>query len=276
MSQQLEEKAAWLRREVFEMVVRAKKGHFPSSSSCTEILVSLMYGGHLKFDPKNPKWEDRDRLFISKGHAGMALYPILADLGYISAKEVPKFTKPDGILKFYPDPNIPGVEAITGSLGHGIGIAVGHLLAGRNDGRSFYSYVIISDGECYEGSTWEAALFAAHQNLGNLVVFVDRNGCCILDHTEKCVRLDPLEEKWKAFGWHTRSIDAHDFTAISEVLEEARSGKIKKPIAIIANSIKGKGVSFMENKPSWHNKMPNEEQIAQARRELGITPAVLN
>ena len=268
MSIELQKKAAWLRQEVFEMVVRAKKGHYPSSSSCTEILVSLMYGGHLKFDPKNPKWPDRDRLFISKGHAGMALYPILADLGYISKDEVAKFTHADGILKFYPDPKIPGVEAITGSLGHGIGIAVGHCLAGRQDGRKFKSFVIISDGECYEGSTWETALFAAHQELNNLVVFVDRNGCCIMDHTENCVRLDPLEEKWKAFGWRTFNIDAHDLTAINGALQAAAKGDGKQPIAIIARSIKGKGVSFMENKPGWHNRMPTAEEIAQARQEL--------
>lgn len=268
MMTQLEKKAAWLRREVFEMVVRAKKGHFPSSSSCTEILVSLLYGGYLKFDPKNPKWSDRDRLFISKGHAGMALYPILADLGYISEAEIAKFTHPDGILKFYPDPTIPGVEAITGSLGHGMGIAAGHCLAGRLDGRDFRSYVIVSDGECYEGSTWETALFAAHQRLEKLVVFVDRNGCCIMDHTENCVRLDPLEEKWRAFGWRTFSINAHDLKAIDEVLRIATTDGNGQPTAIIAHSIKGKGVSFMENQPGWHNRMPNTEEILQAREEL--------
>lgn len=200
----------------------------------------------------------------------MALYPILEDLGFVPKGEVAKFTKPEGIFKFYPDSAIPGIEAITGSLGHGIGIAAGHCIAGRQDGQRFRSYVVISDGECYEGSTWETALFAAHQRLNNLIVFVDRNGCCILDYTERCVALEPMTEKWRAFGWNAIEIDGHDLAQIDEALKEATSSKNTKPNAIIARTIKGKGVSFMENQPGWHNKMPNEEQIAQARRELGI------
>jgi transketolase len=270
---ELKNKAAWLRREAFEMVVRAKKGHYPSSSSCTEIVVALYYGGFLRYDARNPKNPDRDRLFISKGHAGMVLYPILEELGFVPKGEVLKFTKADGIFRFYPDPATPGIEAITGSLGHGIGLAAGHCLAGKRDGRSFRSYVIISDGECYEGSTWETAMFAAHAGLDNLVVFVDRNGCCIMDYTEKCVRLEPLEEKWKAFGWHTISIDAHSLPEVVGALELAASGKVKRPIAVIARSVKGKGISFMENQPGWHNRMPNEAEILQARRELAVETA---
>jgi len=268
----LMEKAAWLRRECFEMVVRSRKGHFPSSSSCADILVTLMYGGWMRCTAANPRAPERDRLFISKGHAGMALYPILEDMGFVAKGELLKFTKADGVFKFYPDQSIPGIEAITGSLAHGIGIATGHCLAGRQDGRDFRCYVIVSDGECYEGSTWEAALFASHQRLNRLVVFVDRNGCCILDHTEKCVALDPLAEKWRAFGWNVIEIDAHDVGQIDEALQAAEACT-DKPTAIVALSIKGKGVSFMENRPEWHNKMPNEEQVAIARRELDVTTA---
>jgi transketolase len=267
----LRDKAAWLRRECFEMVVRSKKGHFPSSSSCTEILVSLMYGGWMKMDSSNPKDPKRDRIFISKGHAGMALYPILEDLGFVAKGELLKFTKADGIFKFYPDPKIPGIEAITGSLGHGIGIAAGHCIAGRHDGLDFRCYVVIGDGECYEGSTWETAMFAAHQKLSNLVVFLDRNGCCIMDHTENCLALDPLEDKWRAFGWHVISVDAHNLEQIDAALVEARDNTSGKPVAIVAHSIKGKGVSYMENKPGWHNRMPDAEQIETARKELGIS-----
>lgn len=266
----LADRAAWLRRECFEMVVRSRKGHFPSSSSCADILVSLMYGGWVRFDPADPQAPQRDRVFVSKGHAGMALYPILEDFGFVEKGELLKFTKSDGIFKFYPDQDIPGIEAITGSLAHGIGIATGHCLAGRQDGRDFRCYVIVSDGECYEGSTWEAALFAAHQRLNKLIVFIDRNGCCILDHTEKCVALDPLADKWRAFGWNTIEIDAHDLAQIEEALRAADACD-DKPTAIVARSVKGKGVSFMENRPDWHNKMPNDDQIAVARRELGIT-----
>ena len=267
----LKERAAWLRRECFEMVVRSKKGHFPSSSSCTEILVTLMYGGWMKYDPANPQDPDRDRIFISKGHAGMALYPILEERGFVPKGELLKFAKRDGILKFYPDSAIPGVEAITGSLGHGVGIAAGHCIAGRQDGRKFRSFVIIGDGECYEGSIWETAMFAAHHKLSNLVVFLDRNRCCILGDTEKCVALDPLDEKWKAFGWHVISVDAHDLEQLDAAMKEATSPQIDRPVIVVAHSIKGKGVSFMENKPGWHNRLPNAEEISIARSELGIT-----
>jgi len=269
---ELKKRASWLRREAFEMVARSKKGHFPSSSSCTEIVVALYYSGFLRYDSRNPKNPDRDRLFISKGHAGMVLYPVLEDLGFVPKGELLKFTKADGIFRFYPDPSIPGIEAITGSLGHGIGLAAGHCLAAKHEQRASRSYVIISDGECYEGSTWETAMFAAHAGLNNLVVFVDRNGCCIMDHTEKCVRIDPLEDKWKAFGWHTVTIDAHSMPEVMGVLEMATSGEIDKPIAVIARSVKGKGVSFMENKPGWHNRMPTDDEIAIARRELAAEP----
>lgn len=266
--QLLKDKSLWLRKEIFEMVVRSKKGHYPSSSSITEIVVALFYGGYFKYNAQLPHAEDRDRIFISKGHAGMVLYPILADLGYVPKGELTQFTKKEGVFRFYPDPSIPGIEAITGSLGHGMGIGAGHALTAKRDDKKFRTFVIISDGECYEGSTWETAMFASHHQLDNLIVIVDRNGCCILDHTENCVRLEPLEDKWKAFGWHTFSIDGHSYEEISHALDKATSSEIKKPIAIISKSVKGKGISFMENRPDWHNRMPNDEQIIQARREL--------
>lgn len=267
---ELQKRTSWLRREAFELVARSKKGHYPSSSSCAEIVVALYYGGFLRYDVRNPRNPDRDRLFISKGHAGMVLYPILEDLGFVPKGELLKFTKADGIFRFYPDPSIPGIEAITGSLGHAIGLAAGHCLAAKRDKKSIRSFVVVSDGECYEGSTWETALFAAHASLDNLIVFVDRNKCIIMDHTEKCVRLEPLTDKWKAFGWHTIEIDGHSFPDVIGALEEATSGKIRAPIAIVASTIKGKGISYMENRPDWHNRMPNDEQIAQARRELAV------
>ena len=267
---ELAKRVSWLRREAFEMVVRSKKGHYPSSASCAELVVALYYGGYLRFDARNPKNPDRDRLFISKGHAGMVLYPILEDLGFVPKGELLKFTKADGVFRFYPDPSIPGIEAITGSLGHGLGLAAGHCLAAKRDNKSYRSYVILGDGECYEGSTWETAMYAAHAGLDNLVAFVDRNYCCIMDHTENCVRLEPLEEKWRAFGWHTLSIDGHSLQEVTAALDLANSGKIKAPIAIIAKSVKGKGISYMENKPGWHNRMPTDEEIVTARRELAV------
>jgi transketolase len=270
---ELKKKCAWLRREAFEMVVRSKKGHFPSSSSCVETVVALYYGGYLKYNAQNPKDPNRDRLFISKGHAGMVLYPILEELGFVPKGELLNFTKAGGVFRFYPDPSIPGIEAITGSLGHGMGLAAGHCLAAKRDGRNIRSFVILGDGECYEGSTWETALFASHTNLDNLVVIIDRNGCIIMDHTEKCVKLDPMADKWKAFGWHTIEIDGNSMDEVMKAFAEATSGKIKGPVAIVANTVKGKGVSYMENRPDWHNKMPTDEQIATARKELEAVAA---
>ncbi|MBI4026620.1 MAG: transketolase [Verrucomicrobia bacterium] len=271
----LKEKSAWLRRELFEMVVRTRKGHFPSSSSCAEIVVALYYGGYLRHDPKAPRAADRDRLFISKGQAGMVLYPILADLGYVAKEELLKFARADGVFRLYPDPSIPGIEAITGSLGHGIGIAAGHALSAKRDGKKFRNFVILSDGECYEGSVWETALFAAHHGLNNLIVVIDRNGCCILDHTEKCLRLDPLDEKWKAFGWRVRAVNGHSYAEVTSALDEAVSGSTEQPLAIISHSVKGKGVSFMEDQPGWHNRMPDDAQIARARKDLS-TNCIVN
>jgi len=268
--ERLKSRSLWLRQELFEMVVRSKKGHFPSSSSLAEIVITLFYGGYLRYNAESPKSPDRDRLFISKGHAGMVLYPILADLGFVPKDEVAKFTKKDCVFRFYPDPSIPGIEAITGSLGHGLAIGAGHALVAKREGRKYRTFVIISDGECYEGSTWETAMFVPHQQLNNLVLIVDRNGCCILDHTENCVRLEPMEDKWKAFGWHTIVVNGHSFTEISHALDQAVSGKIQKPVVIISKSVKGKGVSFMEDQPGWHNRMPTEEQIAKARSELAV------
>ncbi len=265
---ELVQKSQWLRKELFEMVMRVKKGHIPSSYSCAEVVLALFYGGILKFDAKNPRGKDRDSLLVSKGHAAMVVYPILADLGFISKDELVKFTKPDGILRMYADQSIPGVEAICGSLGHGFTIAAGLALADKKDGKANRSYVILGDGECYEGSVWETAMFASHYELDNLVAIVDRNALCILDDTEKCVKLNPLEDKWAAFGWHVQKVDGHSYKEILAAFDQIKNKKTSQPSVIIAYSVKGKGISYMENRHDWHNKMPNEEKMAQARREL--------
>jgi transketolase len=167
----------------------------------------------------------------------------------------------------YADHSIPGIEAICGSLGHGFGIGCGYAYAGRRDGRDYRTFVILSDGECYEGSVWESAMFAAHYRLDNLVAIVDRNGLCILGATEDCLRLDPLEDKWRAFGWDTVCIDAHRYGEILPALERSR-GQCGRPLAIIANTVKGKGVSFMENRAEWHNKAMTATHVETARQDL--------
>ena len=272
--EKLREKSQWLRQEIFELVIRVKKGHIPSSYSCAELVLALMYGGYVRGNPAEPRDVNRDRLIISKGHAAMVLYPILADLGYFPREELTKFTQSDGLLRMYADHSIPGVESITGSLGHGLGIGCGYAYAAKQDEQEYRTFVIIGDGECYEGSIWETAMFASHHQLNNIVVIVDRNGLCIMDHTERCIQLDSLVEKWQAFGWETISIDGHAYAEILPVLDRAVSKESTKPTAIIANTIKGKGLSFMESQALWHNKMPDEEQIKIARDELVVNSIV--
>lgn len=270
-------RSKWLRQELFEMSQGGKKGHIPSSFSCAEVTSALYYGGVLRYDAKDPNWPDRDRFIVSKGHAGMVSYPILADKRFFDRSELSKFVSKDSLLKMYPDPSIPGIETITGSLAHALGYAAGVSLAGKMDKKNYNSFVILGDGECYEGATWEHALYAAPQNegsfaghrgLNNLVAIVDNNGCCIFDKTDKCVKMSPLESKWESFGWHVESVDGHSYRDIFRALRNINDKKDKKPSVIIANTVKGKGISFMEGRPDWHNKRPSEEQIKTARDEL--------
>ncbi len=212
---------------------------------------------------------ERDRVIVSKGHAAMVQYPILADFDFYSKSELLKFTEPGGLLGMYADYRIPGIEGISGSLGHGIGMGAGFAIAARHDFKKYQSYIILGDGECYEGSIWEGAMFAAHHKLDNLVAIVDRNELCILGHTEELLSLGDLENKWRSFGWETFSVDGHSFNELLGTFEKIKQ-VVGKPSVIIANTIKGKGISFMEGKSEWHNQMPNLEQMAQARLELGL------
>ncbi len=265
----LEDKALWLRRALWDMVMRQRKGHIPSTYSCTEIMVSLYYGGVAKVTPDNPDDPSRDRIIVSKGHAAMVQYPILADLGYFDESELERFTQPGGLLGMYADFRIPGIEGISGSLGHGVGMGAGFALAARQDGHDYKTFVIVGDGECYEGSIWESAMFAAHHKLDNLVTIVDRNELCILGKTEDLLELGDMEAKWQSFGWETVTVDGHSFDELMTAF--GKMGKTNgKPLAIIANTVKGKGISFMEGQSEWHNRMPNEELMAQGRRDLGL------
>ncbi len=265
----LEDKALWLRRALWDMVMRQRKGHIPSTYSCTEIMVSLYYGGVAKVTPDNPDDPSRDRIIVSKGHAAMVQYPILADLGYFDESELERFTQPGGLLGMYADFRIPGIEGISGSLGHGVGMGAGFALAARQDGHDYMTFVIVGDGECYEGSIWESAMFTAHHKLDNLVTIVDRNELCILGKTEDLLELGDMEAKWQSFGWETVTVDGHSFDELMTAF--GKMGKTNgKPLAIIANTVKGKGISFMEGRSEWHNRMPNDELMAQGRRDLGL------
>ena len=249
------------------MCTRAGEGRIASAFSCTEILVALFQGGILRFDTNNPQWEGRDRFIMSKSPGAVGLYPILADLGFFPNAELDRFCKSDGILGPYGD-TVPGVEAVWGSLGHGLGVGAGLALAAKLDKKKYMTVVMVGDGETYEGSIWEAAMFAGHHQLDNLVGITDRNGICTIDFTENCLKLDPLEEKWKSFGWDAVTIDGHSFEEIFAAFKNCHSRKTKKPLMIIANTVKGKGISVLENNPMGHILIPSGEDLERARREL--------
>ncbi|CUW38877.1 putative transketolase N-terminal section(Transketolase, N-termina,20-275) [Magnetospirillum sp. XM-1] len=262
-------KSQWLRQTMFEMVVKQQAGHLPSSFSIAEVLVCLYYAGVARVTRGNPKAPDRDRILISKGHAAMSQYPILADLDFFPKEELERYTQLGGILGIYADYRIPGIEGISGSLGHGLGMGCGMALAARQDGRDNKVFVILGDGENYEGSIWESAMFAAHHQLDRLVAIVDRNQLCMLGRTEDLLRLGDLEAKWRSFGWEVASANGHSYTSLLGAF--ARIGQTGgKPLVIISNTTKGKGVSFMEGEAVWHNRMPSPEQTELARRELAV------
>ncbi len=264
---ELEAKARKLRLDVIEAIAQAKKGHIGGGMSCMDLLVALFYQPILKFDSQNPQWPERDRFILSKGHVGSTLYAVLADLGFFDPSELSRLNQ-GGLLGEHPDRRIPGVEVDSGSLGHGLGIGSGMALAARLDQLDYHTVVMLGDGECYEGSTWEAALFAAHHRLSNLTAIVDRNRQIVNDFTEDANRLDPLPAKWKAFGWEVREIDGHVFPEILDSLRDFRNRPDHRPLAIIANTIKGKGVSFMEGQLAWHHGGISGEKLELARKEL--------
>lgn len=264
----LEEKAKWIRNQVLEMTVRAGAGHIAPSFSCTEILVALYYGGILNVDPTDPSWPKRDRFILSKGQAAVALYAILADLGFIPISDLYSFTREGSYLGGHTENTVPGVEAFTGSLGHGLSLAAGMAFGARMDKRKWFTVALLGDGECHEGSIWEAAMFSSHHNLSNLVSIVDHNGLCATDFLKNCLKVDPLKKKWEAFGWETVIVDGHSIEKLLEVLCKLRTRISDKPLAIIALTTKGKGVSFMENSPLWHYRIPIGKELRIAKREL--------
>ena len=262
-------KANEIRNRVFEMCL-SSGGHIASSFSCTEILVTLYHSGILKVDPNDPAWDQRDRFILSKGHGETVLYAVLADMGFLPQTWLDShYRKGSCTLGGHPDKSIPGVEITTGALGHGLGIACGLSLAAKMDKKSHFTVVLMGDGECTEGSVWEAAMFASKHGLSNLIVIVDRNCIGSIDFTENYTNLEPFAEKWAAFGWDVRTCDGHDFSDLIRTLQFAREDSNKKPHLIIARTIKGKGISFIEDNPVWHTRaISGEDEIRQAREEL--------
>jgi len=254
-----------IRVSILRMISRAKLGHVGGDLSVTDILTTL-YFGVLRVDPADPTWPDRDRLILSKGHCAAALYSVLSKAGFFPEALLEQFMAPLSPLNGHPNRNkVPGVEANTGPLGHGMPVAVGCAIAARLSGSSRRVVVVTGDGELQEGSNWEAAMAAAHRKLANLTAVVDRNGLQQGARTEATNRLEPLADKWRAFGWDVAEVDGHDHAALLEVLTRAPGDQ---PRCVIARTVKGKGVSFMEDGVEWHHKVPSPAQVETALREL--------
>ncbi|MFZ5592517.1 MAG: transketolase [Bacillota bacterium] len=265
--EQLQQKARQIRRHIITMLGQAGSGHPGGSLSAADI-VSALYFHFMRLDPANPHWPQRDRFVLSKGHAAPVLYAALAERGFLPVEELNTLRKLGSRLQGHPDmKKLPGVEMSTGSLGQGLSAACGMALAGKLDGAGYRVYVLLGDGEVQEGQIWEAAMAAAHYRLDNLTAFLDYNGLQIDGHIRDVMSPEPLADKWRAFGWHVQEIDGHDIPAILAAVNQAHRVQ-GRPQMIVARTVKGKGVSFMENQAGWHGNAPNAEQVARALAEL--------
>jgi transketolase len=260
---------AWqIRVQAAQMIHRAKSSHLGSAFSMAELLA-VLYAKTLRIDPERPDWAERDRFVLSKGHACAALYVVLAERGFFPKEWLDGFYQDGGRLAGHATHvGVPGVELSTGSLGHGLAVACGMALAGKRDGSAYRVFALLSDGECDEGSVWEAALFAPHHRLDNLIAIVDYNKIQSLGTVKQVLDLEPFASKWRAFGWGVREIDGHDVKQIEQILC-AVPCEANRPSCIIAHTVKGKGVSFMENELLWHYRAPDNDEMARALSELG-------
>ena len=257
-----------VRGRLVELSHRAGTPHLGSSLSCVDVLVAA-YWGALRIDPATPRDPDRDRFILSKGHAATTLYAALALRGFFPEALLDTYAEPGSYLGEHPCPTVAGIEAATGSLGHGLSLGLGMALAGRIQGRAYRVCVLLSDGECNEGSTWEAALLAPAQKLDRLVAVVDYNKWQATGRSNETTALAPLRDKWAAFGWSAHEVDGHDLAALTELLRNVPDGS-GKPVAVVAHTVKGKGVSFMEDDNNWHYRIPSAEELRRAHVELRV------
>ena len=265
----IEEICKEIRKKIFVQAYHAGGGHMGAAFSMADIISVLYFDDVLKYDASNPDWEERDKFILSKGHASYALYAVLAKAGYFFETELLHVGQPGSKFGGHPKLHeIPGVEASTGALGHGLSFAIGIAYVNKVDNKKSHVYVVLGDGECQEGSVWEGALSAPTLELDNLTVIVDHNKLQAMDDLENIVHMKPFADKWKAFGWNVVEIDGHDCMQIREALLTRQIGK---PTLVVANTVKGKGVSFMENVPIWHYRMPNEQELPILMEELGLT-----
>lgn len=270
----LEGRAKFIRTETVRLSRIAGAGHYSSTFSCAELLASLYYE-QMRIEPAQPDWEDRDRFVMSKGHAAIGLYPVLADLGFFDPSELDTYTRLGSNYGDHPDmKKVRGLDFSSGSLGHGLSVGVGLALAGRMTKRDYRSYVLLGDGELSEGQIWEAANSAGHFGLQNLVAIVDRNGLSIDGHTEDVMSVEPLGDRFAAFGWDVQRIDGHDLLAIRAAFDNLKRGDHGKPQLIIADTIKGRGVARMEMSLDWHvgNLVGDDYDDVMAELEAGLKP----
>jgi transketolase len=262
----LDKKATHIRKRILEIIYGAKGGHIGGSLSSVDILTSLYFSA-LKVDPKNAKLKHRDRFILSKGHSVEGLYCVLAEAGFIPDELLNSYGKFQSILAGHPTVKVPGIEVCSGALGHGLSVGVGMALAARMDKEGSRVFVLMGDGEQGEGSIYEAAMSASHYNLDNLVAIIDRNNLQISGNTEDVMAIDPIKERWESLGWKTLVCDGHNIDQLNSIFQSipVQAGK---PHLVIAHTIKGKGVSFMENQSKWHHCVPNSEQFAMAIKEL--------
>lgn len=265
----LKERALFCRLETVRLIQIAKVGHYTSVFSCAEIFAALYYDT-MRLKPGVPDWEDRDRFTMGKGHAAVGLYPILADLGFFDPALLDGYTKLGNPLGDHPDMRkVPGVDFSSGSIGHAISGALGMVLAGRAQGRDFHAFALVGDGEMQEGQVWEAALSAAHYEAANLTVIVDRNGYQLDGNVDDVIGVEDLTAKWEAFGWDVHRVDGHDMTALATLLRQVRADTSRtRPGCVIADTVKGKGVSYMETEPGWHLGYLAPEDEARAIAEI--------
>lgn len=248
----LRERARFSREETVRLIGIAKTGHYASSFSCSEIMATLYYG-HMRLRRGEPDWPDRDRFLFGKGHAAVGLYPFLADYGFFDKSVLDEYTRLGNPLGDHPDMrNVPGVDFSSGSLGHALSAGLGMILGGRVQGQSFRAFALLGDGEMHEGQVWEAALSAAHHRAGKLVAIVDRNEFCLDGKVDDIINIEPLPEKWRAFGWEALEVDGHDVAALLESLRAIDDPDRDQPAVIIAHTVKGKGISYMEEEVGWH------------------------
>jgi transketolase len=260
-----------MRKRILKLAYRGRSGHIATSLSSTDILVELYFDNILRYDAKNPAWTERDRFVLSKGHASLLLYNILAKAGYFQFSDLESYCQPGTKFGSHPTIAIPGVEASTGALGHGYSYAVGLALAAKMDTADYLVYALLGDGECQEGSIWEAAATTVHYNLANLITIVDMNGLQASDYVQHIMSMGDFRKRWEAYGFEVLEIDGHNLSEIKNALLVDRSKLPPRPLVILAHTIKGKGIPMIENNPEWHSRIPKEEELCEMLVEMGMT-----